>query len=272
MLPHSQALFHYTSTIENVKLILQNGLRFSRLTEELPLSGFASNIFDQLSGFVKHVQFREGVCLCDITPEAAEAHRTEYGRYGLGFSKQWAMNIGASPVRYVHRRSPDIGSELFTTILELPNEIRAKGSVYGMMAEMRGLDPLDLDGMQEGQRRILRDVEDLCNSLLGFCDFSASYLRVHDGVWTDRVSGEDTHRTFYDENEWRIVRPLGHGDYITFTAADLSCVLVETTEQRDEILEHVAGQCSMFGTDKVHELTSKVLTYNEVLTTEKQTS
>jgi len=265
MLPHSQTLFHYTSTIEVVKLILENGLRFSRLVEELPLSGYASNIFDQLPGVVKHVQFREGVCLCDITPEAAEAHRSEYGSFALGFSKQWAMNVGASPVRYVHRRSPDIGSELFTTILDLPDEIRERGSVYGMMAEMRGLDPLDLDGMQEGYRRILRDVEELCNNLLDFCDFSASYLRVHDGVWTDRGSGEDTHRTFYDENEWRIVRTHRHGDYISFTADDLACVLVETSEQRDEILEHVAGQCSMLGIDKVQELPPKVLTYDEVL-------
>lgn len=267
MLPHSQTLFHYTATIETVKLILQNGLRFSRLTEELPLSGYASNIFDQLPGFVKHVQFREGVCLCDITPEAAEAHRTEYGRFGLGFSKQWAMNIGASPVRYVHRRSPDIGSELFTTILDLPQEIRTRGSIYGMMAQMRGLDPLDLDRMQEGHQRILRDVEELCNRLLDFCDFSASYLRVHDGIWTDRVSGEDTHRTFYDENEWRIVRSHGHGDYIMFTADDLSCVLVETAEQRDEIIAHVDGLCSMLGTDKAQEFLSKIMTYDEVLAT-----
>ena len=120
------------------------------------MSGYTSNIFDQLPGIVKHVQFREGVCLCDITPESAEAHRTEYGRYGLGFSKHWAMNIGASPVRYVHRRSPDIGSELFTTILDLPHEIRERGSVYEMMAEMRGLDSLDLGGMQRTPKNLER--------------------------------------------------------------------------------------------------------------------
>jgi hypothetical protein len=92
----SNSLFHYTPTLAVVKLILQNGLRFSKLEEELPLSGYSNNFFDQIPSLVKHIQYREAICLCDLPLSSAENHRIAYGKYTLGFSKEWGMSVGAS--------------------------------------------------------------------------------------------------------------------------------------------------------------------------------
>jgi len=265
MTASSQSLFHYTGTVAVVKLILENGLRFNRLEEELPLHGYASNIFDQLPGFVKHIQFRDGICLCDIPPHAAESHRTEYGRYALGFSKEWAMGIGASPVRYVHRMSPDVGSEFFNTILDLPAEIRRCGSIYDMMAEMMNAEAPQIATLPDSQQLVLKKVDELCRQLLAFCDFSASYLRLHDGDWEDRASGNITHRIFYEENEWRIVRSPGHADFVRFTVREIVCILVETDQERDEIINHAMTNCHMLEIADREMLSRKVKTYTEVL-------
>lgn len=259
----SRSLYHYTRGFEVVKLILENGLRFNQLEEELPLTGYASNIFDQLPGVVRHVQFREGICFCDLPLHAAESHRTQYGSYAFGLSREWGMRVGASPVRYVHRKSPDIGSEFFCTILDTPKEIRRLGTIYDLMAHVLQGEVPDRELLSDAHRKVLDGVDEFCRKLLDFCDFSASYLRVHDGDWEDRVTGDISHRKFYDEREWRIVRSPGRDNHVQFTDEHIHHILVETDEERDELIAHATEICTHLQIPSPDSFARKVKTFSE---------
>lgn len=259
----ARSLFHYTVSADVVKLILRNGLRFSRLEEELPLGGYKSNIFDQIPGLVKHMQFGEGVCLCDLPLSLTKDHRKQYGQFALGFSKEWGMGSGASPVRYVHRMSPDIGLEFFNTILDSPDHIAEGGSVYAFVAWGLDAESPDFDKMTSEQKKVFVGVDQFCRGLLDFCALSASFLRVHDGDWEDRVSGNVTHRRFYDEREWRIVRSPNNNDHVQFTEADLAHVLVSTDAERSEIIEYAISDCPNLKIRNRDDFARKVRTFSE---------
>lgn len=86
----SDSLYTYSS-FENIKLILENGLRHSLNTEKYPYKEF------------EHKNFI--VSFCDILPTQVEYHRSIYGKYGIALSKEWGIRNGVTPVRYIHENS-----------------------------------------------------------------------------------------------------------------------------------------------------------------------
>jgi hypothetical protein len=92
----SDNLYHFTSKLETLKLILQNGFRHSLITELLP----NSHLIDK-----KLYQQNYLVCFCDIKPGENSFHKKCYGHFALGMSKQWGINNKVSPVQYIHPSS-----------------------------------------------------------------------------------------------------------------------------------------------------------------------
>ena len=101
----SDWLYHYTRNIENLKGILLNGFRYSRLEELIP---YRANSY----------QASYAVCFCDLTMANASQHRASYGNIAIALSKDWGIKNKISPVRYAHRLSPgnDINYRLFKTL------------------------------------------------------------------------------------------------------------------------------------------------------------
>lgn len=89
----SDLLFHFTSTIDKLKLILQNGFRHSLISEPRPSSPIIGKEFMQQNYLV---------CFCDIKPDENAFHRQCYGSFALAMSKQWGIRNKISPVQYVH--------------------------------------------------------------------------------------------------------------------------------------------------------------------------
>jgi len=87
----SDFLYTYTPKLDNIKLMLKHGLRYSLNKEKLPYKT------SEQHNFV--------VCFCDILPEQAGYHKSIYGNYGISFKKEWAIKNEISPIRYIHKKS-----------------------------------------------------------------------------------------------------------------------------------------------------------------------
>lgn len=92
--PH---LYHFTQELNTLKLILENGFRFSLLPEKL------------ITEFNEQLLF--GISFCDIPFHNSQAHRNCYGNYAIGLSKSWGIQNKITPVRYIHKTSPGISDD-----------------------------------------------------------------------------------------------------------------------------------------------------------------
>lgn len=92
MKPKSNNLFHFTKTLEVIKLILKNGLQPSYCLEDNEWMALGDN---------KHVSFPMS-CFCEIPLSRISDHTDFYGDFGLGFSKDWGLKKSFKPNNIYH--------------------------------------------------------------------------------------------------------------------------------------------------------------------------
>ncbi len=101
MVISSNALFHFTRSMEDIAGILENGFVARFCLEDY------SNLFDALTdGFTMAFPM---VCFCDLPISQLPGHMDFYGSYGLGMKKEWGIKNGISPVMYMHPGSDAAG-------------------------------------------------------------------------------------------------------------------------------------------------------------------
>ena len=84
---YSSAFFHYTPTLENLKSIIENGVRVYFVKEEI-----YSN-----DGCTQHIAIPIA-CFCDMP--ISHMKNVRYGKYGIGLSRRWGIEHGLQPVLY----------------------------------------------------------------------------------------------------------------------------------------------------------------------------
>lgn len=93
MVISSNALFHFTLSMEDIAGILENGFSARFCLENY------SNLFDASNdGFTMAFPM---VCFCDLPISQLRSHMDFYGSYGLGMKKEWGIKNGISPVMYM---------------------------------------------------------------------------------------------------------------------------------------------------------------------------
>jgi hypothetical protein len=90
MRPKSNTLFHFTKSIETLKLILENGFWPRYCLEDINWLGYDK--FDYIAYPM--------VCFCDIPLSRISEHIGFYGEFGLGLTRQWAHMNGLNPILY----------------------------------------------------------------------------------------------------------------------------------------------------------------------------
>ena len=115
----TQSLFHYTN-FKNLLGIIDNGFRYSNFEEDLPFTMSERSFFSRFNqtNLIRYYQHSASVCFCDLPFDRIENHRNQYGQYCIGMSKEWAMKNGITPVRYIHKGSPDIQNELYKMLTQ----------------------------------------------------------------------------------------------------------------------------------------------------------
>ncbi len=60
------------------------------------------------------------ICLSDIPEKFMGPHKKKYGPYGLSMLKDWAILNNITPITYIHKKSPNLGS--LRKLIKLYNE------------------------------------------------------------------------------------------------------------------------------------------------------
>ncbi len=105
----SRNLYHFTRQVETLRLILENGFRYSLLPENVITEQNQQLIF--------------GISFCDIPFHSSIPHRECYGNFAIGLTKAWGIEKGITPVRYVHKTSPGV-SQNYLRMKDYTNKIR----------------------------------------------------------------------------------------------------------------------------------------------------
>lgn len=130
----SESLFHFTSKLEYLFSIIESGFQARYCTEKLPKTRLA---------YISPM-----VCFCDIPLGSIKFHLSRYGGYGIGLKKSFLKDKGATPLHYIHSKSPHI------TITGTEKNIKdlKSSSITPYFKQVIGYDPVFKDGTRKVEK------------------------------------------------------------------------------------------------------------------------
>lgn len=88
----SHSLFHFTHSLENLEMILKDGLLYSIIGEKIPGT--------------KLMYIASSISLCNIPLSLISEHTEWYGVYAIGIKPTFIKRLGGTPMIYAHDSSP----------------------------------------------------------------------------------------------------------------------------------------------------------------------
>lgn len=243
----SSSLFRFTTKFEYLKEIITRGFGFRPCVEEMAVQHSEGDIFGQL-GAVAEKFHSMAVCFCDLPLTQSADHREQYGNYAIAMSKKWAMQQGVTPIRYYHPQSPfqaDQSARLMLNMLSGVNKEQHGliGELMQFMREMRNAAPTDAEMNQLPTS--VKDLHDAVNEVakMWMNQFFGAFhfTRIWEGKWTDKATGRETLRRFYDEREWRAVT-FDSNQRLAFELSDVRHIIVTSDEERRQLGELMISQ------------------------------
>ncbi len=168
----ANTLFHFTRSFDNIVKIISDGF--------YPKCCLENFDFNYPSGAGNSQSPRLAipmVCFCDIPLSQVGFHKTKYGSYAIGLSKEWGEKKGINPVLY-----------------ELPNS-----NTIGIIKECLNKAFSNTSHRENGE--INANVDTIKNELL----FLLFYLKPYEGNIWDGSGFNGDRIKFYDEREWRYI-------------------------------------------------------------------
>ncbi len=153
----TNSIIHYTDSYEILISILKEGFRIKYCGEELKLG-------HTVGSKAAHPM----ISFCDIPLSDSKQHFDAYGKYGIGLTKEWAVENGVNPVLYIDS-----------------NSLFAK-SLYELIKERRNKE----SNLTKKQKEEILQIK--------------SYAKNYSGL-LKRKSVNNPNYKFYDEREWRLV-------------------------------------------------------------------
>lgn len=120
-------LYHCSDSFDGLVSILKNKIK----------PQFSDENFEYLEDGHKDMNYPEKIsypmfCLCDIPKERISQHRNKYGRYVIGFKKEWAAGCDFVPIHYIRK-----GSSVSKYLTELTNYFLDKKDSDGEFTKAR---------------------------------------------------------------------------------------------------------------------------------------
>lgn len=164
----TQSLFHYTKRLDNIINILVSGKLIPNYCSE-DLSTMANP--DYVIGIPQ-------ICFCDIPVSMADNFVENYGKYAIGFKKQWGIQNGCNPIQYVNNESI-IDGLVFYHSMWLQNKKRFARQIHNFGEEVS---------------QFWREIESPSarTHIFGF-------IKKYIGEWKGKPYCN------YEENEWRYI-------------------------------------------------------------------
>lgn len=266
----STSLFHFTRKFEWLQSIVQEGFEFRESTEELPLRGYDSCIFDRL-GLTVTQHAPRIVCFCDLPQSQSENHRSQYGQYAIALSKEWGIRNGVTPIRYVHAQTRGFDSDFYNMALDLPDALARDGvDMHGMAANllrsMQGAPAPteeEIEALSPGVKQMMSCVNHNYLTLLKEVRNLLAFVRIYEGEWVDRATNAETQRLFYEEREWRAAAFEDEGN-LKFDIADVNYFIVTTKEEQTTLTKQLLSGENETDLGKIQDVCSKIRVSSEV--------
>lgn len=164
----SNSVIHYTKTIDNLKGILKEQKFFLKYcTDYVRVNNVTIGQFELAVPMV---------CFCDIPFTEIHSLTNEYGCYGIGLSKKWAIKKRLNPVLYCETSSN------LTQIID---------SIYYLSNAISNYTEEDVTVIRANR------LQNECEKLLG-------YVKNYQNI-SKNVGKIPADYKFYDEREWRYV-------------------------------------------------------------------
>jgi hypothetical protein len=200
-------IFHFTRSFTGLCGILSNGFipfsckEFPIYLKEYYEGRIFSNIIGEPEQKIEDIEIPM-VCFCDIPKRARFKHMIQYGSYGIGLKKSWAISNYMSPVHYI------------------PVDSRTHIISNHMMSHLNMLD-----SMPSGEDAIDLRVNNLFECFIDYVKYTKQYQ--------DPISK----RKYYDEREWRYIpnHTFDVNDpntYLKFDLSDCLVIYVKTAKER----------------------------------------
>jgi hypothetical protein len=259
----SNTLFHFTDKIENVINILENEFRPHFCLEDL-------NIIAPDLGYMEELEFAiPMVCFCDIPLSQARVHMQNYGKYGIGLSKEWGKRNNISPMLYAYENS---------------------AIIFGVRQMLERTVGFGLDNVFFGPDLGVKNL-DLIDKILGDIQRIACFIKPYEGkLWrngkyTDKIR-------FYDEREWRFVpklpeeilphrltkaeysdpkqknsanEKLRENSVLKFEPSDIKYIIVQKENEIIDIIKEIERIKRKYDDDKKKLLCSRVISSEQIL-------
>ncbi|MCU0092192.1 abortive infection system antitoxin AbiGi family protein [Pseudomonas koreensis] len=241
----SNSIIHLTKTREALEGILTDNFRIKYCKETIRWKKGKSVI---------HVPM---VSFCDIPLSQIKDHISNYGFYGIGLTREWAIRNFLNPVLYIEPNS-NLAHSFEQAILQI--------------AEMG----VSVDAKRETVRR-LADV--------------TRYIKNYEGLLERKNEPGRTYR-FSDEREWRYVPEVEHECKMLYLASefnkdgaadaatdsvaelrlsfepdDIKYIIIKNDSEISDIINHLRkAKGANFTLSSIERLTTRILTSEQILT------
>ena len=224
----SNSVIHYTKSLANLKgIIKEHRFHLSYCTDYIREDNKAENAQFEIAVPM--------VCFCDIPFTEVSKLTKEYGCYGIGLSKKWAMEKGLNPVLYFDSKSKA------TRILNAIEYLSSSISYY-----------TNEDHISHKAKNLRKE----CEGLLG-------YIKNYQSV-PYKVKKIPANYVFYNEREWRYVpsqnevnsnsdlklllqkteyetnkrkyNSIAKKHYLSFEETDITYIILKKKEEIDDML------------------------------------
>ena len=200
-------------------------------------------------------------CFCDLPLSMIVPHLEEYGCYGIGFSKEWGVSIGASPLTYFADKSSPIVQEIISIVNDKIDILNSKK------------DNCELSE-SEYNRQTLEAISII-----------PKFIKPYKGVFNKGESLDDE-KCYYNEREWRYVPKIS--SYIDedtgilalekelfndlnsiiekkiqlhFSLKDIRYIIVKDSNEVKEICKILENR---YGLDALYDIAHKIITKEQI--------
>lgn len=237
----ANSIIHYTSTFDVLCKILEEGFKIKYCKEDLHLvkKGDGSTAAHPMVSF------------CDIPLTDTSRHFESYGYYGVGLSKDWAIDKGINPVLYIEKKSSiakslsriikmirkDMEPELKTDILRLKSFTKN----YSGDITINDKDIIDYKFYNEREWRFVPQKEDIGNN--PFSISTSKYIK-------DKDKYNDTIKDYR----------------LKFAPKDISYIIVKKTSEIPDLIDFLKIKYAKICTvDELYILFTKICSTEQIL-------
>ena len=127
---------------------------------------------------------------------------------------------------------------------------------------------ISVDEINAAPEKVLDILHMVDREVFNMLKYHISYfgnLRAYEGEWIRRSDGVKIVKRFYDEREWRSLKTLKDQTNLTFNAADISILLVDTNAEKEETMRIAESLKEKLKIESLNAFSEKIFLFSEVI-------